>query len=160
MKQAQGNPKGMQPLVPYLYVDDAAKALDFYARALGASERVRMEIPGTKTVMHGEMTLGGNVFMLGEANQQYGHSTPKQLGGNHSCLMVYVPDVDGAMAQATKAGCETTMPTADMFWGDRMGSVKDPFGHSWMLATHVREVSPEEMQKAMAEMAKQSQGGQ
>ena len=158
MQQAQGNPQGIQPLVPYLYVEDAAKALDFYAQALGAAERVRMEIPGTGKVMHGEMTIGGNVFMLGEANREMGHATPHQLGGNHSCLMVYVPDVDAAMARAAKAGCETTMPAADMFWGDRMGSVKDPFGHSWMLATHLREVSPEAMQKAIAEMAKQ-QGG-
>lgn len=152
MKQAQGNPKDIQPLVPYLYVPDAAKALDFYAQALGASERVRMEIPGTKKVMHGEMTIGGNVFMLGEANQQRGSSTPQQLGGNHSCLMVYVPDVDAAMARATKAGCETTMPAEDMFWGDRMGAIKDPFGHAWMLATHQREVTPAEMEKALQEM--------
>jgi PhnB protein len=158
MKQAQGNPQGIQALVPYIYVEDAAKALDFYAQALGATERVRMEIPGTGKVMHGEMTIGGNVFMLGEASQQYGHSTPKQLGGNHASLMVYVPDVDAAMAQAKKAGCEIKMEAADMFWGDRMGSLQDPFGHSWMLATHQREVSPEEMEKAVAEMAKQ-QGG-
>lgn len=158
MKQAQGNPQGIQPLVPYLYVEDAAKALDFYAQALGATERVRMQMPGSSQVMHGEMVIGGNVFMLGEANRQMGHSSPKQLGGNHSGLMVYVPDVDAAMARAKKAGCEIKMEAADMFWGDRMGSLQDPFGHSWMLSTHQREVSPEEMQKAMAEMAKQ-QGG-
>lgn len=158
MAEKQGNPKGTQPLVPYLYVEDVGKALDFYGKALGATERVRMQMPGAKTVMHGEMELGGNVFMLGEASQQYGHSTPKQLKGNHSGLVIYMPDVDAAMERAAKAGCETTMKAEDMFWGDRMGAIKDPFGHSWMLATHKREVSPAEMQKAMEQMAKQHKG--
>jgi len=156
MTAGYGNPKDIQPMVPYLHVENVAKALDFYAKALGATERVRLEIPGTGSVMHGEMLLSGNVFMLGEANRQMGSSTPKQLGGNHSGLVVYVPDADAAIERAVQAGCETTMPAADMFWGDRMGAVKDPFGHSWMLATHQREVSPAEMQQAMAEMAKNS----
>jgi PhnB protein len=158
MKEKQGNPAGTQPLVPYIWVDDAAKALDFYAKALGATEKVRMTYPGTDKVMHGEMVLGGNTFMLGEASKEHGQSTPKQLGGNHSSLLIYVPDVDAAMAQAAKAGCQTTMPAADMFWGDRMGAVKDPFGHNWMLSTHQREVTPREMEKAMAEMLSQQQG--
>jgi len=154
MTEKFGNPKNIQPIVPYLYVDDAAKALDFYAKALGATERVRLPFPGTDKVMHGEMLLSGNVFMLSEVSQQHGTSTPKQLGANHAALVVYVPDVDAALERAVKAGCESTMPASDMFWGDRMGGVKDPYGHSWMLATHQREVTPAEMQAALAEMAK------
>lgn len=155
--EKQGNPKGTQPLVPYIWVDDAAKALEFYAKALGATEKVRLTFPGSDKVMHGEMQVGGNTFMLGEASREHGHSTPRQLGGNHSALLIYVPDVDAAMAKAERAGCEVTMAAEDMFWGDRMGSIKDSFGHSWMLATHKREVTPAEMEKAMKEMMSRMQ---
>jgi PhnB protein len=156
--EKQGNPKGIQPLVPYIWVDDAAKAMDFYAKALGATEKARLTYPGTDKVMHGEMLVGGNTFMLGEAMKEHGQSTPKDLGGNHSSLLIYVPDVDASMEKAEKAGCQVTMPAEDMFWGDRMGALKDPFGHNWMLSTHKREVTPAEMEKAMQQMMAQGQG--
>ncbi len=147
-------PEGYHTVTPYLCIRGAAKALDFYARAFGAKEKVRMPGPDGK-VMHAEILIGDSLVMLGDENPQA--KSPSALGGTPVSIMLYVPDVDAVFKRATAAGAKTETPPADMFWGDRYGKLIDPFGHSWGIATHVEDVTPEEMKKRMAAMA--SAGG-
>jgi PhnB protein len=143
-------PDGYHSVQPYLAVDDAAKAIDWYKQALGATERFRMDGPGG-SIGHAELQIGDSVFMLSDPFPQASTKPPKQLGGTSSSVMLYVEDVDAAVKQAVDAGATVTMEVGDQFWGDRMGSISDPFGHSWSIATHVEDVSPEEMEKRAAE---------
>ena len=149
-------PEGYHTLTAYLAVDDAAAAIDFYERALGAEERVRMAGPGD-SVMHAELEIGDSLLMLSDPFPQASTKPPKELGGTTASLFVYVENVDELYKQAVDAGATSTMEPDDMFWGDRFASVQDPFGHSWTIATHIEDVSPEEMQKRseafMAQMA-------
>lgn len=149
-------PEGYHTLTAYLAVDDAAAAIDFYERALGAEERVRMAGPGD-SVMHAELEIGDSLLMLSDPFPQASTKPPKELGGTTASLFVYVESVDELYKQAVDAGATSTMEPDDMFWGDRFASVQDPFGHSWTIATHIEDVSPEEMQKRseafMAQMA-------
>ncbi len=149
-------PDGYHTVTPYLTVDDAVRALDFYKRAFGARETERMLGPGGR-IMHAEIRLGDSVVML--SDEMPGMSTcrsAKSLGGTTTQIFLYVPDVDTAFKRAADAGCTVTMPLADMFWGDRYGKLEDPFGHQWGLATHKEDVSPDEIRKrgaaAMASM--------
>jgi PhnB protein len=139
-------------------VTDAAKAIDFYKRAFGASERYRMEGPGGK-ILHAEIKIGDSIVMLGEESIAAGNRSPLSLGGTTNGLFIYVEDVDLAFNRATSSGAKVDMPVADMFWGDRYGKLTDPFGQSWSLATHIEDVAPEEMarrgKEAMAKMAGQ-----
>lgn len=151
-------PKGYSVLTPHLTIKGAAAALDFYAKAFGAKTRMRMEGPGG-FIMHAEMQIGPCSFMLGDETPGCMTPSPATLNGTASSLYLYVKDVDAAFAKAVAAGATGMMPPTDMFYGDRMCSLKDPFGHFWSLATHFEDVSPKEMAKRSKEfMAKMAAG--
>ena len=149
-------PEGYHSVTPYLCVDDASAAIEFYARAFGATERVRMPGPDGK-VAHAELQIGDSLIMLSDPFPQAQTKSPKELGGTTAGVFLYVEDVDAAFKQAAEAGATVTMPLENMFWGDRFGSLQDPFGHHWSLATHVEDLSEEEIaergQAAMAAMS-------
>ena len=136
-----------------LVVDDAAKALEFYVKAFGAKERNRMPGPGGK-IWHAELELGDSVIMLSDEFPGSSLKSPKALGGTSASVWLYVPDVDAAFARAVKAGATAVQPPQTMFWGDRFGSISDPFGHAWSIASHVEDVPPEEMRKRREEAMK------
>ena len=146
-------PEGYHSLTPYLAVRGAAKAMDFYRRAFGAEEVVRMAAPDG-SVMHGEMRIGDSMFMLGEAAPERGAHAPQDFSpvGSPVGVLIYTDDVDALFARAVEAGAEVEEAPQDMFWGDRYGKLVDPFGHRWSIATHVEDVSPEEMGKRMQAM--------
>ena len=149
-KKVSPIPAGYHTVTPYLTVNDGARALDLYARAFGARETVRMPGPGGK-VMHAEFRIGDSLIML--SDEFPGMSTskaPTTLGGTTGSLLLYVRDVDRAFRKAVDAGCTSLMPPTDMFWGDRFGKLRDPFGNEWSMATHTEDVPP----KQMAERAK------
>ena len=149
-------PEGYHTVTPYLAVDDAAEAIDYYTKAFGAKERVRMETPDGK-VGHAELEIGDSLVMLSDPFPQASTKTPSELGGTSVSVFMYVENVDAVVKQAVGAGATVTMEVADQFWGDRFGSVKDPFGHLWSIATHVEDVPPEEMaERAKAAMAAMS----
>jgi PhnB protein len=149
-------PEGYQAVTPYLAVDDAAQAIEFYKRAFGAEERMRMDAPGGK-IGHAELQLRDSIVMLSDPFPQANSKPPKELGGTTATFFLYVEDVDKAVQQAVDAGATLTSAVENMFWGDRSGSITDPFGHQWQLATHVEDVPPDEMERrakeAMAGMA-------
>jgi len=149
-------PEGYHTITPYLAVDDASQALDYYTKAFGAKERVRMEAPDGK-IGHAELEIGDSLIMLADQFPQATTSPPTELGGTSASVFMYVEDVDAVVKRAVDAGATVTMEVADQFWGDRFGSVKDPFGHLWSIATHVEDVPPEEMaERAKAAMAAMS----
>jgi PhnB protein len=142
-------PDGYHSLTPYLIVEGAADALEFYKKAFGATELFRMEHEGK--IGHAEMKIGDSPFML--ADQQPQWKGPKALGGTPVSLMIYVDDCDAIYKQAIDAGGVEVKPLQDQFYGDRSGTLTDPFGHVWTVATHKEDVTPEEMDKRMAAMA-------
>ena len=149
-------PEGYHTVTPYLAVDDAVEAIEYYKKAFGATERARMEAPNGK-IGHAELEIGDSLVMLSDPFPQATTRTPKELGGTSASVFLYVEDVDAVVKQAVEAGATVTMEVADQFWGDRFGSVTDPFGHSWSIATHVEDVPPEEMaERAKAAMAAMS----
>ena len=146
-------PEGYHTLTTYLTVDDASGAIDFYKKAFGAKERIRMDAPDGK-VGHAELQIGDSLIMLSDPFPQATTKTPKELGGTTTGIFMYSEDVDGAIEKAVDAGATVTAPAEDMFWGDRFGSVTDPYGHLWSISTHVEDVPPEEMaERAKAAMA-------
>ena len=149
-------PEGYHSVTPYLIVDDAKAAIDFYARAFGAEEKFRL--PMGEKIGHAEIKIGDSFIMLADEFPDMGHLGPKSRGGPTCSLMLYVEDVDTAFPKAIAAGATEQRPVEDQFWGDRMGTLADPFGHQWSLATQVREVPPEKMQQRMDEFSKQKQG--
>jgi PhnB protein len=160
---AQPVPEGYSTLTPYLSVDDAAGAIEFYKRAFGAAENSRMEGPGGM-IMHAELKIGDSLLMLADAWPQSSTRPPKELGGASGGVFMYIEDIDAVFKQAVDAGATSQSEPEDMFWGDRFGTLTDPYGHVWYLATHVEDVSPEDMQKRaqewqaqMAEMAGSAQ---
>jgi PhnB protein len=140
-------PEGQHSLTPSFVVQDAVRAIDFYQRAFGAAELGRMAMPGSDKIIHAELKIGDSVFFLSDEFPEMGAVSPMTLGGTSSSLYLYVEDVDAAYQQAVEAGAIGKMPPTDMFWGDRMGKLVDPFGHEWGMATHREEVSAEEMEK-------------
>jgi PhnB protein len=148
-------PEGYHTVSPYLAVEDAAAAIEFYKRAFGAKERVRMDAPGGK-IGHAELEIGDAVFMLSDPFPGATVKPPSEVGTSTGGVFIYVDDVDAAFKQAIDAGATAETEPTDMFWGDRFGALVDPFGHRWSMATHVEDVPPEEMAKrgeaAMAEM--------
>jgi PhnB protein len=142
-------PPGYHTVTPYLTHRDTAQAIDFYKRALGAEELMRMPGPGGQGVGHAEIKIGDSIIFMSDESPHSQTRAPSSLGGATSSLFLYVPDVDAAFDRAVKAGAKVTMPPADMFWGDRFGTLADPFGHHWGLATHKEDVSPAEMEKRM-----------
>ena len=147
-------PAGSEGATPYLYIRGAAKALDFYARAFGAKELMRMDGPNG-TIGHAEIAVGKAQVMLADENPSMGIKSPDTLGGTSVSMFVYVKDVDAFFKRALDAGAKELKPVADQFYGDRMGFLMDPFGHQWGFATHVEDVSPEEMARRAAAMAKE-----
>jgi PhnB protein len=146
-------PEGYHTVTPFLAVDDASAAIDFYARALGARERARMPMPDGK-VAHAELEIGDSIVMLADPFPQATTRPPKELGGTTVGVFLYVEDVDAFVGRAADAGATVTMAPEDMFWGDRFGQITDPFGHQWQVATHIEDVPPEEMaERARAAMS-------
>ena len=146
-------PEGYHTLTPYLAIDGAAEAIEYYKKAFGAKERARMLAPDGK-IGHAELEIGDGLLMLSDTFPQATTRPPKELGGTTTSVFMYVEDVDAVVQRAVDAGATITMEVADQFWGDRFGSIQDPFGHSWSIATHVEDVSPEEMtERAKAAMA-------
>src|SRR5262245_31919570 len=149
-------PEGYHTLTAYLAVDDATAAIDFYKEAFGAKERVRMNAPDGK-VGHAELEIGDSLVMLSDPFPQSHSKPPTELGGTSAGIFMYSKDVDAAMQKAVDAGATVEMAAEDMFWGDRVGSVLDPYGHIWSIATHVEDLSPEEIaERGKAAMAAMS----
>jgi PhnB protein len=146
----QAIPEGYHTLSTYLAVDDAARAIEYYAKAFGAKESVRMDAPGGK-IGHAELEIGDSRIMLSDPFPQASTRPPKELGGTSASLFMYVEDVDAVVKRAVDAGATVAMEVADQFWGDRFGTITDPFGHVWSIATHVEDVPPEEMAKRSKE---------
>jgi len=148
-------PEGTHTLTTSLVVRGGKKAIEFYKAAFGAKELSAMYMPDGKSVMHAELQIGDSKFFLGDENKEMGAVSPQTLGGSSTTLHIYTEDCDATIKRAVAAGAKVSMPAADMFWGDRYGKIEDPFGHHWSVGTHVRDVTPEEMQKAMQDMAKE-----
>jgi PhnB protein len=145
-------PDGYSPVVPYLIVKGAAKALDFYAKAFGAVERFRMPMPGGR-IGHCEFTIGGSIIMMADESPEMGAMAPQPGVRPPAFLMIYVEDADAVFAKAIAGGAKEVRPMATQFYGDRSGSVTDPFGHLWTIATHVEDVTPAEIEKRLAKMS-------
>jgi PhnB protein len=148
---ANAIPEGYQSVTPYLTIDGAAEAIRFYEKAFGATEVMRL--PMGDRIAHAEIRIGNSHVMLSDEFPDMGILGPKARGGATSSLMIYLEDVDAAYRQAIDAGATQERPPEDQFWGDRMGTLVDPFGHRWSLATHVEDVPPEEMERRMTAFA-------
>ena len=141
-------PEGMHSLTPHLVCAGAAEAIEFYKKAFGASEGGRLAGPNGK-LMHAHVTIGDSSLMLVDEMPEWKCLGPKAMGGSPVTIHLYVEDVDAVVAQAVAAGAQVTMPVADMFWGDRYGQLVDPFGHKWSIATHIKDMTPEEIRQGM-----------
>ena len=142
-------PDGYHNVTPYLIVDDAAAAIEFYKKAFGATELMRMPKPNGK-IGHAEIRIGDSPVMLADEASEMGARSPRTIGGSPVSILLYVDDVDTTFTKAVNGGAKVQRPVADQFYGDRTGGVEDPFGHVWYIATHVEDVSPEEMKKRAA----------
>jgi PhnB protein len=147
-------PEGYHTLTPTMTVRDAARAIEFYKQAFGAVEKGIAKGPDGK-VMHAELRIGDSIIMLADEFPEFGSLSPQSTGGTGAGLHIYVEDVDSAFDRAIGAGAMIEMPVADMFWGDRFGKLSDPFGHKWSIATHIRDMSAEEIEKAQEEFMNQ-----
>ncbi|MDP8970173.1 MAG: VOC family protein [Actinomycetota bacterium] len=143
-------PDGYPRVSPYLWIDGASAAIDFYSTVLGATERMRMPAPDGK-IGHAELQIGDSVIMLSDEFPEMDMRGPKSLGGTPVTMSVYVDDVDAAFERAVNAGATPLRPVEDQFYGDRTGQFEDPFGHRWSIATHVEDVPPDEMARRAAE---------
>jgi len=143
----------MRSVTPHLVCAGAAQAIEFYKKAFGAVEEARLPGPDGK-LMHALIRIGDSQIMLADEMPEWGALGPKALKGSPVTIHLYVDDADAFAKRAAAAGAKITMPVDEMFWGDRYGKLEDPFGHQWSVGTHVRDVSPEEMQRAMKEMEK------
>jgi PhnB protein len=142
-------PDGYHNVTPYLIVNDAAAAIEFYKKAFGATELMRMPKPNGK-IGHAEIKIGDSPIMLADEVPEMGARSPRTFGGSPVSIFLYVDDVDTTFARAVNGGAKVQRPLADQFYGDRTGGVEDPFGHVWYIATHVEDVSPEDMKKRAA----------
>jgi PhnB protein len=157
--KAKPIPDGFHTLTPYLAVKGAAKAIEFYKRAFGATERCRMAGADGTSICHAEIVIGNSIVMLSDECEGVGHRSPESLKGTPVNFALYVEDADAAFKRAVEAGARVTRPLADQFYGDRAGCLEDPFGHRWTVMTHKEDVPPEEMKRRMAaECAKMTQG--
>jgi PhnB protein len=145
-------PDGYHTATPYLIISGAAKALDYYTRAFGAKETLRLEHQGR--IGHAEFKLGDSIIMLADEYSEMGHRSPKTIGGTPVSIMLYVDNVDQFVDKAVSGGATLKQPVEDKFYGDRSGTIEDPFGHVWYIATHIEDVSPEEIGKRVAAMGK------
>jgi PhnB protein len=142
-------PDGYHAVTPYLIIKGAAAAIDYYKRAFGATEIMRMPDPQGR-IGHAEIRIGDSVIMLADEHQEMGYRAPGTIGGTTVSIVLYVEDVDAVFDRAIKAGGKAQRPVADQFYGDRMGTLEDPFGHVWTVGSHIEDVSPEEMKRRMA----------
>ena len=150
-------PDGYHTVTPYLYVNGAEKAIEFYTKAFGAKERLRMPGPGG-TIGHAELEIGDSVVMLAEESEMIGNRSPQTLGGTASSILLYVDDVDEMFKRAIDAGATELRPVEDQFYGDRTGGLLDPFGHEWSIGTHVEDVSGEEVARRSQELLEAAEG--
>lgn len=161
--EARPIPEGFHTITPHLVCDGAADALTFYAQAFGAQEVSRLPGPDGR-IMHAQVRIGDSLLMLADDFPEYGSVGARALKNTPVYLHLYVEDADAAYARALEAGAKTLMPPADMFWGDRYGQVEDPFGHRWSIATHKRDMTPqqmkEEMEQVMSRMGQDCDGAQ
>lgn len=144
-------PPGYHSVTPYLALRDAKAAIDFYTRAFGAELVLELDMPDG-SIAHAEIRIGDSILMLAEENEEWGNRSPQAFGGSPVSMMIYVPNVDGAYARAIEAGATRLRPVEDQFYGDRSGTLTDPYGYQWTLATHIEDVSAEEAQRRMAAM--------
>ena len=151
MSQVKKIPEGYHSITPYLNVKGGAKAIDFYKNAFGAKEIMRMMSPDGKAILHAELEIGDSKLMLADEISEMKNLSPETLGGSSGGIFLYVEDVDKTFNQAVAEGAKILYPVEDQFWGDRHGSVEDPFGHRWSISTHVKDLGPEEMKKAAEE---------
>ena len=152
-------PEGYHSVTPYLIINGATEAIDFYKKAFGATELFRMPAPEGK-IGHAEIKIGDSPIMLADEFPEMGYKSPQSLGGSPVSLMIYVADVDTVFKQAIAAGGKEQRPVKDQFYGDRSGTLEDPFGHVWHVATHKEDVSSEEMERRMKTHTAASGGGQ
>ena len=150
MAKVKPIPEGYHSITPYLVVKGAAKAIDYYKKAFDATEVMRMAMPDG-TVGHAELKIGDSIIFIADENPNMGVKSPQTLGGCTGVLNVYVPNVDQVFQQAVAAGSKQSMPVADQFWGDRYGSLIDPFGYVWGIGTHKEDLSPKEMEQRAQE---------
>jgi len=143
-------PEGFHTVTPHLIVKDAAKALEFYSRAFGAEETMRMTSPDGGKVMHAEMRIGDSHLFIADEYPDFGAVGPQALGGSPVTIHLYVRDANAAYQRALDAGARATMPLADQFWGDRYGKLVDPYGHHWSIAQHIEDVAPEDCARRAA----------
>jgi uncharacterized glyoxalase superfamily protein PhnB len=148
MAEVKPIPDGMHTVTPHLVCKDAAKAIEFYEKAFGAETVMRMDMPGGGKLMHACLRFGDSAVMLADEFPDWNSLGPSSRGGTTVVLHIYVPDADAFFEKAIKAGAEVVMPLGDAFWGDRYGQLKDPFGHIWSVATHVKDLTPEEIAEA------------
>jgi PhnB protein len=144
-------PEGYHTITPYLHVPRAIDAMAFYEKAFGAKELMRLTMPDG-SIGHAEMRIGDSAFMMADENQEWNNPSPLTLGGTSAGLMIYVDNVDEVFAQAVAAGATVLQDVTDQFYGDRSGTISDPFGHKWTISTHVEDVSEEEMDRRMKAM--------
>ena len=142
-------PEGYPRVMPYLSVDGAAEAINFYGKVFGAKERMRMPTPDGR-IAHAEIEIGDSVVMLADVFPEMGGTTPRELGGTPVTVMVYVEKVDDVFKRAIDAGANADRPVEDQFYGDRAGQFTDPFGHKWFIATHIEDVTPDDVAKRAA----------
>jgi PhnB protein len=150
-------PEGYPRLSPYLCVDGAAKAIEFYTEVLGATEKMRMDGPDGR-VGHAELAIGDSLLMLADEHPDIGFLSPQRIGGTAVTLSVYVDDVDATFEKALAAGSKSLRAPENQFYGDRSGQFEDPFGHRWSVATHVEDIDPEEMARRAEQQATESAG--
>jgi PhnB protein len=151
-------PEGYHTATPYLICNGASEAIEFYKKVFGATEIMRMPMPGGR-LGHAEIRIGDSVIMLADENPQHGVYAPQHYGGTPVSVLLYVEKVDAVFNQAVSAGAKAVRPPQDMFYGDRTSTITDPFGHSWYIHTHVKDVTPEEMRMAMQQMASPGASG-
>jgi PhnB protein len=154
--KTQSIPKGYHTVTPSIFVEGAAQAIDFYKKALGAEEKYRFPGPDGK-IMHAEIRIGDSTIMMADEMPDQGGKSPKSLGGSPVSFFIYQDNVDAAWKRAIDAGAKEVMPLEDQFWGDRAGCFQDPFGHQWWLAQHVKDMTPEELNKAAESFFSQMQ---
>jgi uncharacterized glyoxalase superfamily protein PhnB len=155
MSKVKAIPDGLTAVTPHIVVAGAVRAIDWYKKAFGATEEMRMPDP-TGRIMHACIRIGGAAIFLVDEMPEWGSVGPQALKSSPVTIHLMVENVDAVFDQAVKAGATVAMPVADQFWGDRYGVLRDPFGHSWSVATHVRDVTPAEIQQAMKQMAEQA----
>lgn len=152
-------PDGFHTVTPSIVLSNSKEAIEFYKKAFGAREIYQMPTPDGK-IMHAMIQIGDSFIMMADEFPEMGTRSPKTVGGTSTTIHLYVEDADNVYNQAVQAGAKPTMPMMDAFWGDRFGTIQDPFGHSWAISTHQKDVSPEEMRKAAEEFIDKQYGSQ